>query len=422
MEGGSAGAGQLFGAPSGIVSGVGRSPSEDDPTVRRAHVTADDPARAARRLAEALGCPGTDASIGWDVCGGRPSLVVVFASHALDPDAVALAIDRELAGTPWIGCTSCGEIGEGGDHVGTIAAIAIGSPRLRVGLGLATDLARSALRSSRDAVADAAEALGRAPEQLQPSRHAAIALVDGRSGFEESFCLGSAATAPQIHFVGGSASDNFEDPPRARVFHGGRAHAGAGVVAIIETDLPFAVIESEHMIPTSDRVVVTSADPERRRVSEIDGQPAVRRYAQLIAAHGGGALDAVLASSFPFAMYVGGRPYVRSVAEIDGDELVFASAVDPGTILRLMRPGDLVGSTRHALATAASEVGGDLRAVIAFSCLGRHREALTSGARGELGTIYDAAPLVGFHSLGEQKGPLLVNHTLTGLAIGGSRA
>lgn len=359
----------------------------------------------------------------WDGCGGKPSLVVVFAAHRLDADQVAGALEAALPGVPVIGCTSCGEIGAGGDHEGTVAAIAIGSPRLRVGIGLAPDLARSALRSSKAAVADAAAALGLSPEQLHPSRHVAIALVDGRSGFEESFCLGSAATAPQIKFVGGSASDMFEDPPRARVFFGGRAHAGAGVVAILETDLPFSVIESEHMLPTASRVVVTAADPERRRVDELDGRPAAQRYAELIAATTGnsGPVDGVLASSFPFALYVGGRPYVRSVAELQGDSLLMASAVDPGTILRLMRAGDLVGSTRQAIATAATEVGGDLRAVIAFSCLGRHREALTSGRRVELGAIYDASPLVGFHSLGEQKGPLLVNHTLTGLALGAGR-
>lgn len=398
--------------------------SREDPAVRRAHVAADDPLRAAARLSDALGRPGMSGASAWASCGGKPSLVVVFAAHRLDAGQVAEALEAALPGVPVIGCTSCGEIGTGGDHEGTIAAIAIGSPRLRVGIGLASDLARSALRSSRQAVVDATAALGLTPEQLHPSRHVGIALVDGRSGFEESFCLGSAATAPQVEFVGGSASDLFEDPPRARVFVGGRAHAGAGVVAILETDLPFSVIESEHMVPTSSRVVVTAADPERRRIHELDGRPATRRYAELIEATTGESvpLDGVLAASFPFALYVGGRPYVRSVAELQGDTLQMASAVDPGAILRLMRAGDLVGSTRQALATATSEVGGDLRAVIAFSCLGRHREVLTSGRRAELGAIYDSHPLVGFHSLGEQKGPLLVNHTLTGLALGAARA
>jgi hypothetical protein len=378
-------------------------------------VVADEPRRAAARLAAALGPLGADV---WAHSGGRPSLVVVFGSHRLAADRLIAALAAELPGVPLIGCTSCGELGLGGDHEGTVAGLAIGSPRLRVGLGLARELGRSALRSSRDAVSEAAAALGLAPEQLQPARHVGIALVDGRSGFEESFCLGSAATAPQIHFVGGSASDGFEEPARARIFFAGQAHAGAGMVALLETDLPFAVIESEHMRPTETRVVVTAADPERRRIFELDGKPAARRYAELVAAEGAGPLDALLASTFPFALYVGGRPYVRSVAEIEGDTLRMASAVDPGTILRLMRPGDLVGATREALAAAGQQVGGDLRAVIAFSCLGRHREASASGARGELGRLYDRAPLVGFHSFGEQKGPLLVNHTLTGLAIG----
>src|SRR5262249_10140586 len=122
--------------------------------------------------------------------------------------------------------------------------------RIRVGLGFAAELARSALRSSRAAVVAAAAALDTTPERLAPGRHVGIALVDGRSGHEESFCLGSAATAPQIRFVGGSASDAFADPPGARVFWDGGAHADAGVVALLETDLPFAVIESEHMRPT----------------------------------------------------------------------------------------------------------------------------------------------------------------------------
>jgi hypothetical protein len=390
----------------------------DDPVVRRAHVQSGDADQAVERLASSInGSPDGSPGIG----RGPWAALVAFASVRLDADRVAAALEARFPGTPVIGCTSHGEIAQGGDHVGTLAALAIGSPRIRVGLGLAPDLARSALRSSRAAVADAAKALGCAPEQLHPSRHVGIALVDGRSGFEESFCLGSAATAPQIRFVGGSASDELEPTPHARVFHDGRAHAGAGVVAILETDLPFSVIESEHMLPTATRVVVTAAEPERRRVLELDGKPAARRYAALLAAEGVAAVDPVIASSFPFALYVGGRPYVRSIVGLDGDVLQFASAVDPGAILRLMRAGDLVGSTEAALAEAAREVGGALRAVVAFSCLGRHREAMTGGTRAALAALYDRAPLVGFHSLGEQTGPLLVNHTLTGLALGGPR-
>lgn len=401
-----------FSAYSDGLVGSGVDPIAD-PIVRRACAVAGEPRRAVAELAERLASPAA-------------SFLVAFASARLDPDVVAEALAAAFPGVPMLGGTSYGELGPDGDLQGSIAAMAITSPGLRAGVGLAAELASSALRASRAAVTEAAAALGHTPEQLDPSRHVGLALVDGKSGYEESFCLGTAATAPQLRFVGGSASDEEprgrHDAPRARVFARGRAWRNAGVVALLETDLPFAVIESEHMVPTADRVVVTAADPEHRRVQELDGKPARVRYAELLAAHGAPAPDPVLASSFPFALYVGGRPYVRSIADLDGDALVFASAVDPGAVLRLMRPGDLVGTTARALDVAAAEVGGALRAVIAFSCLGRHRESTTTGTRAALAALYTGVPLVGFHSFGEQVGPLLVNHTLTGLALGGSRA
>jgi hypothetical protein len=389
----------------GNFSATVRPVAAPDPIVRRAVADGRDPRAAANELRDAIG----------DI---EPTLVVAFASWRVDPDSAADALAEAFAPAPVIGCTSHGELAAGGDHEGSIAALAIASPRLRVAPALAADLRRSVLRSSRAAVIDAAALLDTTPDALDPRRHVAMTFVDGRSGFEESFCLATAATAPHIRFVGGSASDGYGPEPRTRVFFGGRAHVDAGVVALIESDLPFAVIESEHMVPSQVRSVVTAADPERRRVLELDGFPAPGRYRKLVERLGGGEVDDVVASTFPFATYIGGRPYVRSVVKIDDDALVFAAAVDPGTVLRMMRPGDLVGSTSSALDAAAIEVGGELAAVIAFSCLGRHREALGRGDRAALGAAYDRAPLIGFHSFGEQIGALLVNHTLTGLAFG----
>ena len=375
---------------------------------RRITVSGSTPAAAVDALVRALG-------------GAKPAAVIAFASWQLDPDTTAAALAEAFAPAPVIGCTSYGEIGEGGEHEGTITALALLSPSIRIAAALAPERSRQALRSSRAAVIEAAQALGLAPDALDPRRHVAITFVDGRCGFEESFCLGSASTAPQIRFVGGSASDGYGPVAQTRVFVGGRAHADAGVVALLEPDRPFAVIESEHMIATELRTVVTAADHRKRIVHELDGVPAARRYQELIRASGGEEiLDDVVASSYPFAIYIGGRPYVRSVAGVNGGDhsLQFACAIEVGAVLRLMRPGDLVGTTERALADAAVEVGGRPDAILAFSCLGRHREAITHGLRAPLAALYERAPVVGFHSFGEQAGPLLVNHTLTGLVLG----
>src|SRR5262245_27617694 len=93
----------------------------NDLVVRRAHVEADEPARAVRKLVDALG------RADWRV-------LVVFASVRFDADLIAGAIERAFPGVPVIGCTSHGELAAGGDHVGTLAALGIASPRVRVGL------------------------------------------------------------------------------------------------------------------------------------------------------------------------------------------------------------------------------------------------------------------------------------------------
>jgi hypothetical protein len=66
-------------------------------------------------------------------------------------------------------------------------------------------------------------------------------------------------------------------------------------------------------------------------------------------------------------------------------------------------------------------VGGEIGAFIAFSCIGRHWYAAAKGLEGELAEVYAERATVGCQSFGEHTGMLLVNHTLTGLAIGAQR-
>lgn len=398
-------------APRANVTGGG------DRAVRRASVSARAPEQVANDLADAL----------------RPtpsSLVIAFVTSELDPSAVAAALHARMAPAQVVGCTSIGEIA-GSVATGSAVALVLDGVRVKFGVGLAAELSRGPIQAGHNAVGVAANAMGLTTEQLDPARHVAITLVDGRSPMAEGFCLGTAATAPRIGFVGGSASDGRDvargtgrasDPRTCAVFHDGTAHRDAGLVVLLTPQASFEVIASEHMMPTPLRVVVTGADPAHRLVHELDGLPAARRYAEVIRAAGGnGPLDNALAARFPFAIYVGGRAYVRSVSGVAGEELRLAAAVDEGAVLRIMRPGDLVAQTRGALAGAASRLG-QLDAVLAFSCLGRHLEAQSRGATGALNDIYATLPMCGFHSFGEQSGPLLVNHTLAALALGGSDA
>jgi len=63
-------------------------------------------------------------------------------------------------------------------------------------------------------------------------------------------------------------------------------------------------------------------------------------------------------------------------------------------------------------------VGGSITAFLAFSCIGRHAEAALRGSGPQIAGVFAAYPTVGCQSSSEQSGMLMVNHTLTGLAIG----
>ena len=346
-------------------------------------------------------------------------IVVVFADWRIDSSVLARTLQENLP-APVVGCTTIGAIGGpvGTADAPTAAAIGLYGDAVRVGIGVAAELPKSALARSRDAVHQAAAALGRTVEELDPSRHVAFTLVDGTSGIEEAFCIASAATAPQIRMVGGCAATELGSTRRAYVWSSGKPLADAAIVVLLETTLPFEAVTSQHMLPTDMKTVVTAAIG--RTIDELDGRPAAERLRELVSQLGG-TLDESKPSEYSFARFVDGVPYLRSMTQIEGSRIHLACGVANGHVLRLMRPGDLIRKTQQDLANVRDRIGGEMCALLAFSCIGRHWEAASRGLDGALAETYAAYPTIGFQSYGEQTGMLLVNHTLTGLAIGKPR-
>lgn len=347
--------------------------------------------------------------------GADLRLVVVFADWRIESASLARTLQEKLP-APVVGCTTTGALGGAASH-GKATAVAIGfyGEWLRVGLGIATELPKSALARSRNAVHQAAAALGATADSLDSARHVAFTLVDGTSSAVEAFCIGSAATAPQIRMVGGCAATELGTPRRAHVWANGEALADAGIVVLLETTVPFEAVTSQHMIATEIRTVVTAATG--RTIEELDGRPAATRLRELVGQLGG-TLDESKPSEYSFARFVDGIPYLRSMTQIDDTHIHLACGVASGQVLRIMRPGDLVGKTRQDLAAVRDRIGGEISALLAFSCIARHWEAASRGTEGALAATYAEYPSIGMQSYGEQTGMLLVNHTLTGLAIG----
>lgn len=371
-----------------------------EPIARQAFVAGRDPGELAGMLADRLVGPGL-------------KIAFVFGDRQLDP-AILAGLHRRLT-APVVGCAARGVIGarEPGEEP-AVVGLGLYGDWVRAGIGVAGELSKAALARSHDAVHQAAAALGTTPGALEPGRHIAITLVDGRYDRQEAFCIGSAAAAPRIRFVGGCTSTDLDQGAPTSVWANGEVLSDAGVVVVLDSDLPFHAVTSAHLVPTELKTVVTAASG--RVIEELDGRPAAPRLRQLLASIGDRLGEPQ--PSHAFARYLDGVPYVRGLYGIAGDHLILTCAVEIGHVLRVMQPGDLIGTSRRDLATAATRVGGAMAAFLAFSCAGRHMEAAARGIAHELAAAYAAYPVVGFQTLSEQSGMLLLNHTLTGLAIG----
>ncbi len=337
------------------------------------------------------------------------SLVIAFADCAIDQSTLARETSKIFGAVPVVGCTTRSVLGPTGATV-----TAIGLYNLRVGIGIATELCRGAQPRTRLAVEHAAAGLGLACEALDPARHVMVTIFEGSGHMDEVFCFASAAAAPQLRVVGGAASQRFDGSVR-RIWANGEALADAGIVLLLEPNVKFEVMMSSHVVPTELRCVVTGA--RARRITELDGQPAIRRFSELIGKLGG-TLGPHTPSEFTFARVIEGQPYVRGLAAVLPDALELGCTVDTGHVLRIMRSGDLVEHTTRELAALVQRVT-PVSAVLAFSCTLRGSEAKARGLTNELARAFDTFPATVLECFGEQYGMLFVNHTLTALALGG---
>jgi hypothetical protein len=347
-------------------------------------------------------------------------LVVVFADWRLDPATFVRELQRVLGRVPFVGCTAIGVVGSAALEGSATVALGLYGEGVRAGIGVATELSKHSLARSRDAVDRAAQGLGLRCDQLDATRHVAFTLVEGLAQIEEAFCIGSAAAAPQIRVVGGAASTELDARGAAplgptAVWAHGEIMVDAGVAVMLELARPFETITSCHLVPTEIKTVVTAATG--RTIEELDGVPAPRRLAELLERLGV-QFDENKPTTYSFARVIDGVPYVRSIRHVERDRIQLASGVEPGHVLRIMKPGDLIALTHRDLA-AAKERLGSIDALLAFCCVHRTWEARRRSIAVELAALYDDYPVTGFQSFGEQTGMLFVNHTLTALAIGG---
>lgn len=372
-----------------------------------AHVTAADPAHAAAALASQLGTL-------------EPSLLLLFASVACAPSALADALRARFPSATLAGCSTAGEFTEHRWGTGGASLLALDATVVRRAAGALATWEGSEEADVAAAVSRAAAALGHAfgasLRDLDPARHVGLVLCDGLGLSEEAVNHALGMVAPGLSFVGGSAGDDFRFESTWVGCDGAGASRGAALV-LLELSVPYTILKTQSVVPTSHVFEVTRADAATRTVYEVNGRPVLEAYAE-VAGVRPEALDAAAFMRHPWALVEDGTPWLRSpmMPTADGG-LRFACAIAPHMRLRVMRQSQLLSDTRHALAAADARLGGPRRAALLFDCVYRRLELDAADLHVPYRALFGSGPVAGFNSYGESwLGHM--NQTCIGLLLG----
>jgi hypothetical protein len=339
-------------------------------------------------------------------------LVLFFCSSRYDLRRLGAELSERFP-CPTLGCTTAGELSQSGFTEGSLIGTSICSPELAAQVRLIEPLAQF---STADA-----DRLARSLQErrLPGSKAFGLLLIDGLSMREEQTTAYLYSQLGGIPLIGGSAGDDLAFKQTA-VYAEGRFRSDAAVFCQFETTLPFRTFKAQHFQPTTEKMVITEADPDRRRVMEIDGQPAAEAYAELLHLRVDELTPAVF-SRYPVILQISGECYVRSIQKCEPDgSLTFYCAIDNGLVLTIAKGVSFVDHLRDQLAELEQDLG-PLELLIGCDCILRRLECQEKKIVAEVEALLRQRPFIGFSTYGEQYNAIHVNQTLTGVAIGAGR-
>ncbi len=372
-------------------------------TVRKGASTSRDPDVAARELAVALKDPGA-------------TFTVFYCSPQYDLDALAAALVREFGSQPLIGCTTAGEITPLGYLDGSLTGVSLGGASFGAWSSRIDRLHDFQFAQGQTAATEVIRRLQDAGHYPSSQTCFGFLLIDGLSLQEEGLVSALHRSIGDVQLFGGSAADGLRFK-KTFLYHDGKFRSDCAIFTLVHTTAPFRVFKTQHFIPSETKMVVTGADPARRVVREINGEPASEEYARVV---GLDPLDMtpLAISAHPVLVRAGASAYVRSIQSVGEDRsLTFFCAIDEGTVLTVANAIDLVRNLEQTFSEVRAAVGRPA-IVLGCDCILRHQEIGHTGALEAVSRIFVDNNVVGFSTYGEQFNAMHVNQTFTGVAIG----
>jgi hypothetical protein len=339
------------------------------------------------------------------VDGGEPRLLLVFAGIGHDPHRLAEGIRAAAPGVPVIGCSTHGEINEGGPHDGTVVVTALGG----TGFSVATSSVSEISGRQREAGAEVARCVAEVTDR--PHR-VLLLLTDGLARDQEAVLRGAyGVLGAGVPLFGGAAGDGWRMSATFQI-HGSEIFTNGVVAACIGSDAPIAIGIDHGWRPTGEPMVVTQSGDGR--VQELDDAPALDAYLQRL-----GAPAEVYDDKLALQRYVLSRPLglqrrggveVRNMStEVDLDGRTIGGGGDLALgALTFALEGDedsVLDASAQACRSAIDQLGGSPPVgLLTLSCAACRAVLGDEGIAEEGARIAEQAgsiPFAGFYTYGE---------------------
>ncbi len=336
---------------------------------------------------------------------------LAFVSGGQDIAEIARALDEKLGGMPVFGCSSAGQITEKGYETDVLLLLVFPKQHFRCSSILIEPLTPL----SNTAIAAEVQ------RQSGKFRHTAgwnrlgLVFTDGLCRQEDLLVATLEAVLDDLPIFGGSAGDRllFE---KTFVLQGGKAYSNAAVLLLLETDLPFTGIGFDHFLPAETQIVITDADPDARKVFEINGAPAAAEYARLVGCPVRDLSPQVFAEN-PLLVEYRNHHYVRAISDADEEgALSFLAAIDDGLVMRLGRGQEIIETLRSGL-HIRDRHGKRPDFILGFDCVLRKLEIEQKQLGRPVSAILSEERVLGFNTFGEQQGGVHMNQTFVGVAF-----
>ncbi|MBI4652654.1 FIST C-terminal domain-containing protein [Candidatus Kuenenbacteria bacterium] len=340
-----------------------------------------------------------------DQMGGKPDLIMVFSSVALDQEKMLQGVNLVASGAMVVGCSDSGEITTHGSVRGHVVVMAITSDQIKFTVGLGRNVKNDSFKAGQKA---AEEVIKNAPEKISLF----ISLLEGLTGNGAAIVRGfKAALGEHFPIIGGSAGDDFAFK-KTFVYYKDQVLNDTVIGIGLSGNFSWGVGVKHGWEPIGLPMKVTKS--EGGVIKELDNKPALSIYQDYFGKRAEELIKepiAKMAYTYPLGMTVKGSQELLIVDVVIANkkgEITCAAEVPEGSEVRLMLgdPEKAIQAAKEAAENALTQLNGAMpKAIFIFDCMARHK-LLGAQINEEIQVVQSIlgkeTPLIGFYTYGEQ--------------------